>query len=148
LEKKRVMRYLHMGWPSGRIAEAMGRTRNAIMGLVFREKAVGEAMAAKLAQQAIDPKFGRPRPRRKREKPVVIAPNIQTPTLDPPKETLPAVEYDLRSRRLTLMQLGSNQCRFIAGADHSFCGYPQAENSRYCQHHALRCVAQPRRSVA
>jgi IS30 family transposase len=83
LEKRRVAGYLRKGWSSGMIAEALGRTRSAIMGLVHREPKLQEAMAQKLAREKADPAGQSVRRRRKKKRhSVVIVANIQTPTLE------------------------------------------------------------------
>lgn len=52
----------------------------------------------------------------------------------------------LEPRNLTLEQLGDNDCRFIPGDDHLFCGHPKKAGSSYCGFHHAICTELPRNS--
>ncbi|MBI1620134.1 GcrA family cell cycle regulator [Aquamicrobium zhengzhouense] len=55
-----------------------------------------------------------------------------------------AAAYDAASRKLTLVQLGSCQCRFpveSSGTTHLFCGARTEPLRPYCQHHEIRASA-------
>jgi hypothetical protein len=112
------------------IAEALGRTRNSIVGIIWRSPrlhAIGlpGALPAPLAKGA-EKRYASAE-RRLRWKPQRVG--------DPP-------------RPLTLIRLQKNQCRYIVegeGAASLFCGAAQQGDSSYCASHHSACHTQTRR---
>ena len=112
------------------IAKALGRTRNSIVGIIWRTPhlhAIGlpGSVPAPLAKGA-EKRYA------SAERRLRWAP--QRPG-DPP-------------RPLTLIWLQPSQCKFIvggSGADSIFCGAVREGDSSYCASHFTRCHVQPKR---
>jgi hypothetical protein len=115
------------------IAKALGRTRNSIVGIIWRTPrlhAIGlpGAVPEPLAKGA-EKRYASAE-RRLRWTPQRAG--------DPP-------------RPLTLVWLERNQCKFIVGnegANSIFCGAAQQNDSSYCASHHARCHVQAKRMTA
>ena len=112
------------------IADIMGRTRNSIVGIIWRTPrlhAIGlpGSVPAPLAKGA-EKRYASAE-RRLRWAPQRVG--------DPP-------------RPLTLVWLQPSQCKFVvegSGADSIFCGAVRQGDSSYCASHFARCHVQPKR---
>lgn len=108
------------------IGEALGVSRNAILGKVHRlELPQRKRTPAQHPKNRI-PSKPRPRPSRAI---VRIAP--------PPKPLPPPPLEPPLSRNIRLVDLESNQCRFIAGEprDATYCGHQTRGGSKWCAYH-------------
>lgn len=170
-ELQAIETWLRDGLSGGQIATLFSRehrpvTRNAIIGIVHRNKVLG---AIGFADPAPPPKGVRQAPRvpapakamapkpsstRGKLSPVRIVGKKESRALDPvfrPPQPgapdhgkgRPPHAYDAASRHLPLEALGSRDCRFAVndaaeGKTHLFCGMPAAPDSPYCAHHSGR----------
>lgn len=58
-----------------------------------------------------------------------------------PVDMIPEDGIDVTGRRLTLMDVGAHDCKWINGdplADHTFCGKPVREGTAWCEDHHKR----------
>ena len=127
-----VGRLLRDGLSPAEIAPLVGKTRNAICGMVFRDPVLGAAQQERLAKMSHGDRT-RHFFRKKEALPV--------PT--PPVSLKPAA-YNARALMIRLIELAPSQCRFPVTHDreHLFCGHARWNaNIMYCEHHARRCVA-------
>lgn len=117
--KSRIIELWQKGHTSGEIAKEVGKTRNAIMGFVHRQKIKG-----------LDLRSLNKRPKKMPVK--------------KPKKILSYAEKRLppsERKHIQLHELTSTSCRFIVageGANSVFCG-DKITNRSYCGHHAKIC---------
>jgi len=107
------------GFSGGEIAEKIGTTRNAVIGLIGRERKKGRDL----------------RKIQTRVKPMRVKPPVKIVSIFEKK--LPA---SMR-KNLKIHELTSTSCRFIVsgeGANSIFCGDKQKRRS-YCEKHAEMC---------
>jgi hypothetical protein len=163
-ELEAILKWLKDGLSASKIASLASRelgrpvSRNAIIALVHRNgklKAVGFArkgpsrQGGKRAGVAVGKPAGRTKPmpalaplKRQIEGPVAA------PALRVARGRVFAEEpgeYDLKSRRVGLMELRAGDCKFpvndaAAREPHLFCGLAAEPGSSYCRHHRLRCA--------
>jgi hypothetical protein len=131
-------------------------TRNAIIGIYNRNPGLaishplgGGGRTGKASRH--HPEFEIPQPVRKPEpkpgKMVELSHSVELlppePAFEPVKVTIKdeAMDYDAASRRIPLIDLKNNECRFAVNepgtpkGKYLFCGHPVARGKVYCQHH-------------
>jgi len=128
------------------IAQAVGRTRNAVIGRCHR-------LGVRKIRRVAGPRPAVKRNRSNTPRPARIAVTQRLdmrPTMAPAMVTATVVEQTRyqapRDTRKTLLELVHGDCRWPCGdvgaPDFFFCGAPQAEGYSYCSHHC-RIAYQP-----
>ena len=131
---------------AGMIAEKLGETRNAVIGIIHRKK-------LKLHRAS----GGGGHPRQKKEVdvkqsriPGVLAPEPTKPSGPKPPAEPPPEAHPQKMRRVPLGDLDSHQCKWPVEYDptvighHLFCGRPTMIERSYCDTHGGRAAAQQR----
>jgi hypothetical protein len=136
----RIETLLREGFNPRQIGERLNRTRNAVIGTIWRREKLRDANRERVRGMTREERW--PNIWAKGEAPQR---SITKPVLPKqPPSRMRADEYDAQSLKLSLVDIGPSQCRFIAGYDHLMCGWPVCEGSRYCEHHMLRCQSSVR----
>ncbi|KAB2772148.1 GcrA family cell cycle regulator [Brucella anthropi] len=158
--KSAVANLLREGLSAGQISTRLGVSRNAVIGVIHRDKALSEIGLVRGADRVRKPKAesspyksgrmktaARSPARQSQPAPVVVVPIVEPepvfvcdygfelePTIDP--LGLPLADLNLR------------QCRFAVnnaakGEQHLFCGHPVKIGSSFCEHHHRRVFVRP-----
>jgi hypothetical protein len=115
-EKDTALTMRDQGYSATLIGRAIGRSRCAVLGWLHRNKPRGDfAKSTKFSAKTV--KFA---------------------------TDADAQNYDAASHKLTMMELGRNECKFPVegeGYEARFCG--QHTEGTYCAHHHARCYRTP-----
>lgn len=168
IDKEEVIRMWNEGSTGLQIAEAMGTTRSAIMGMLYRLRGKGlikyrprptaeERKKQKVKSVTVAPILTAapadtlpPEPATPEPSSNVVYgpwrlpdPEPSMPEIEPEEEVAPVSERN----GMTLLELKADSCRYITkvgvGLSTIYCGAP-AERGAYCAAHALRCYVQPK----
>lgn len=126
---------------AGKIASALGRTRNAIIGKVHRM-----GLSAAVGKVRSNPETKPPRPARKRRREAPI--KIDAPSLPVCEIVPPPIAHVEISRGVHFSDVGANGCRWVIGnpEDLTCCGAPASHaGSAWCIHHRALVYVRPRK---
>lgn len=140
-------------------AKTLGVTRNAAMGRASRRKFPMNAPNTggwddTRRREAREMRAEKVRARAERKNPLVIKPKhrsfdltqaVFSPKSPPKPLPVQRPSHAAPSLRLTLMEIRDNDCHFIEGDDHLYCGHPTEYLQAYCPAHC-RVVWQPVRA--
>jgi GcrA cell cycle regulator len=132
-DRDRVKRMLIDGWSRDRISKAMGMSRSAAVGRIFRDPKLRE-IAPGLPRQATQP--------RKWRMPVPLS-KVKPPRRDPAIREKVASLPPPAVRNVPLSELLANECRWPVTADdvrpgeHLFCGAKTRPLQHWCPYHRL-----------
>lgn len=132
-DKDRIAEFLVTGLSASKIAAHFaGASRNAVIGVVYRDKrlkAIGFARVSGFSKPKVEPVKPAPRTRTRRvpAKPFVTRPEPAAPA----------------SLEMLLHELDGKQCKWPTndvpkGGVFLFCGHPRAEQGPYCPYHRSR----------
>ncbi|MFD1792102.1 GcrA family cell cycle regulator [Ochrobactrum teleogrylli] len=154
--KLSVANLLREGLSAGQISSRLGVSRNAVIGIIHRDKMLSEiglgggVGGARLPKKESSPyKPGRMKTtaRRSPARQVQAAPVIVAPVAAPEPvfvcEELPAIDPPIEPLGLPLTDISLRQCRFAVnnaakGEQHLFCAHPVKSGSSFCEHHHRR----------
>ena len=134
-EVEHCRRLLLQGLTPKDIGPLMGKTRNAVCGMVFRNPVLKQAQQERLSMMSHGDRYRhlwKPKPARQ--------------AVEQPAVHLKPAAYDARALKVALIDLRPNQCRYPVsnGTPHVFCGHLRwSDQTMYCEHHQRRCVALP-----
>lgn len=126
-KRQRIAELWNQNWPSSKIAEEVGLTRNAVIGAVHRLRQRGDIIKSAAEKRQYKPRA---------KKVLAIRKNIRKPP-------------DL-GKPVTLMKLTNQSCRFIVseeGAEETLYCNKQIDRSSYCADHYKICYVPPRRAI-
>jgi hypothetical protein len=131
--KDKVISLWNLGDTSGEIAEQLGMTRSAVMGVVHRAKKKGLIQRAFVVNEPVLPKAPKA-PKKKAEfffhqpkKSMALPPT-------PVEAVLKNADYPGAK---DIMEIGFNECRFVV-AQGMFCAKPSGKHPSWCsEHHGL-----------
>lgn len=138
---KKIKKMWSEGKTGGQIADAIGKTRGSVMGILYR---IRQREGDELVRVGERNKFKKgPQIKNKRilrEVKMGLRPEPEIPSYAFPPKTN-------GQEGLTILQLKMNSCRYIIREDDAwntfYCGVPR-ERGAYCEDHAKLCyVAQP-----
>ena len=139
------------GLSQAEIASAMGLTRHAVAGVIFRhrDKFNRRRSGTRYAADHVKPPRKEPQKANQRRKAFHEAKAAKAekiaslPFLSPPVEpVITPTEYDQarKSKAKTLLDIGRCECRWPLTSDHPhmFCAAEAVSGSAYCAHHRAR----------
>jgi len=164
--KSAVANLLREGLSAGQISTRLGVSRNAVIGVIHRDKTLSEIGLVRGADRVRKPKAesspyksGRMKTaarrspaRQSRPAPVMVAPVIEPEPVFI-CEDVAEIETPIDPLGLPLSDLNLRQCRFAVnnaakGEQHLFCGHPVKIGSSFCEHHHRRVFVRPSKAGA
>ncbi|MDL2332863.1 GcrA family cell cycle regulator [Brucella inopinata] len=158
--KSAVADLLREGLSAGQISTRLGVSRNAVIGVIHRDKALSEIGLVRGADRVRKPKVesspyksgrmktaARSPARQSQPAPVVVMPIVElTPVFV--CHDISEVDTPIDPFGLPLADMNLRQCRFAVnnaakGEQHLFCGHPVKIGSSFCEHHHRRVFVRP-----